>query len=499
LRDTAPVRLACCLLDRLSWLAIVGLSFAGAIVVGAFVYLCMPINFTSQASILFNDQPDVIASLQLLAPSNGGSDVRSAASALGMLGGGGASMSQRLEELVHSRRLRRDIVERFRLAERYHGNTKAAEEALKDAIDTRPLGKGSLLIMGASVGMVVSATCQAGPRLAIMLRRPVPYRPEEARKISADLANEVVNFLDRFTTESSIQQARKARDFVEKRTKTAEADLARTESRLLALQRQYRILTPEAKVEELSDEVKTLTELEAQARVQASNSAESLRVLRRQLPREATTRIEQTVTARNPLILQIETELIGLQARLQDETAGGKLETHPDIVTLRQAVQAKQAQLRSVTREVQETVTRGMNPVHEELAVQMVGQVVQLAGAEAGAQLAATRVAQAEARMSNLPPVARDYIHLERQAQLQGDLLGALQKRLEIARLEEQRENSGKFQVLDAAEPPLRKTGPSTSKAALVAFVGLLFVLGLGRAMRLGWIALAEAEAPADE
>lgn len=497
--DTLPVRLVNWLLDRLSWTGVFLLSLAGAIVAGAVVYLMLPVTFTGQASLLFNDQPDVIASLQMLGSGvASGSDARGAAGALGLLGGGGGSSSQRLEELVGSRRLRRELVQQFHLAERFHTTPARAEARLQTSLGTKPLGKSLLFTGNGGVGMVVVVTCKAGPRLAAMLGRHVAFRPDEASKTCAEMANAIVAFLDRYSTETSIDQARKAREFVEKRTRTAERDLARTEARLLTLQREYRLLSPEARAAELSDAVKTLAQLEAQARVQASNSGEALRLLRKQLPREAAMKIEQTVTQRNPLIVQLEGELLGLQGQLDGQVAGGKLPTHPDVIALREAVQAKQAQLRGVTREIQETVTRGINPTREALAAKIVEQMVLQVGADAGARIAGEQLAQTEAEIRNLPPVAREYIHLERQAQLQGDLLGALQKRLEMARLEEQRESSGKFQVLDEAEPPLRKTGPSSAKAALEAFVGLLCLLTVGRAYRLGWIALAEAETPGD-
>jgi len=491
----APVRLLHQVLDRLSWAAVLLLSLAGAFVVGAYVYLLVPVSFTSQATVLFNDQPDVIASLQLLTPGASGGDARNTAGAIGMLGGG-SSAAQRFEELVRSRKLRRQLTERHGLAQRFGVSPKEAEAELQQAISVKALGKGSVLGGGGGVGMAIGVTCAAGPRLPVWLGHRVAFKTPEAQTMSAEMANDIVAFLDSYTTDTSIQQARKTRVFVEKRTQKVEAELAQTEARLLALQRQYSLLSPETKAAQLAEEIKALTEVEAQSRVLEQNSAESVRVLRGQLPREATTRIEQTVTARNPLIEKLEGELLDLRARLESEVAGGKLLNHPDLVGLQKDISGKQAQLRQVSHDVQGLVTRGVNPVHDALSGKLVEQMVLWAGSRAGARIAGSRLARAESRMQALPPVAQEYVHLQRQAQTQGELLAALQKRLEMARIEEQRENSGKFQVLDAAEPPLRKSGPSSTKAALAAFVGLLFLLGIGRAYRLGWIALEERESP---
>jgi len=81
--------------------------------------------------------------------------------------------------------------------------------------------------------------------------------------------------------------------------------------------------------------------------------------------------------------------------------------------------------------------------------------------------------------MRDLPPVARKYAGLALQRKLQADLLVALTTRAEQAAIEQQVENSGKFQVLDAAQPPQRKSGPSSFANAAIAFL----LLGLGQVL----------------
>lgn len=479
------------LLAWLNWPLVVLLSLAGALLAGAYVYAMVPVRFTSEASLLLNDQPDTITSLLSLPQ---GKDAAASPALVGMLGP--SSAAQRFEQLVRSRALRRELVQRHGLARRFGTTDRQAEDLLRSAIDVRMLGRGGALVGGSGVGMAVTATFAAGPRLDLWLKRPVPFRTDEARDLSAKVANEAVAFLDTYTTTSSVGQARDTLAFVEKRRQTAAAALARTEERLRKLQQRHRFLSPESTITERSAEVTSLQEAHQEATVQVRDSSAALRAVRARLPAETTLRVESQVTSRNPMIVKLESELLDLQSRLDEYRASGATVSHPEVAELQEAVAARQARLKGLTREVQDGLTRGVNPVRDALASRLVELQVTLAGARGREQVLSGQLDRAHRRIASLPPVMQDYARLTRQAQLQSDLLATLVKRLEMARIEERRESSGRFQVLDAAEPPLHKSGPSTVRAALATFLGLLVLLSLANAYRLGWISLEEAPPP---
>ena len=80
-------------LGWLTWPRVVLLSFLGALLVGAYVYTLVPVNYTSDVSILLSDQPDAITSL--LVPAQG-KDTGASPGLVGMLGP--SSASQRFEQ-----------------------------------------------------------------------------------------------------------------------------------------------------------------------------------------------------------------------------------------------------------------------------------------------------------------------------------------------------------------------------------------------------------------
>jgi uncharacterized protein involved in exopolysaccharide biosynthesis len=73
---------------------------------------------------------------------------------------------------------------------------------------------------------------------------------------------------------------------------------------------------------------------------------------------------------------------------------------------------------------------------------------------------------------------------------VQRELVLTLARRLEIAQIEEERQKSGKLQILDKAEPPRRKSGPSGVKSALATFILLTMLLGMAWGGWRGWLTL---------
>jgi len=324
----------------------------------------------------------------------------------------------------------------------------------------------------------------------------VPFQAKDAQDLSAQVANDAVAFLDTYGATSSVKQARDSRIFLEKLQREADDDLAATQQRLVELQEQNRILAPDEKAREVSGQVTALTEAHNQALVQVRDGESSLEAVRKRLPVQAALRVEREVTARNPMIVKLEGELLDLEAQAQTLLAGGALPTHPDVAALQDAIKAKRAQLSQVAADVQEQVSRGTNPVRDALTGKLVEQEVALAGARSREQVLKDQLAVARVEMAELPPIMREYADLTRQAQTQGELAASIAKRVKNARIEEQREDSGRFQMLDPAEPPLHKAGPSTVRSMAIAFLVLLVILGLANAYQLGWISLEDDTQP---
>jgi uncharacterized protein involved in exopolysaccharide biosynthesis len=254
-----------------------------------------------------------------------------------------------------------------------------------------------------------------------------------------------------------------------------EKELEETEDRLEELQTGYRLIDPDSKAGQLIHQTEATSQAWAEATALVEGLGHSLETARAQLAHEDAMRIAQEVTARNPVIAKLEEELANLETELARDLEAGKSRLHPDVEQTEAAINSIKRQLGEVEKEVRQQVLHQTNPTYDTLMSKVIGLEVELAGSRARKATYSAQLAEVEAEIAQLPPVIREYVGLSRQRQLQAELLRTLATRLELAAIEEQRESSGKFQVLDRAVPPLRKSGPSSMRSAGVAFV-LLFV-----------------------
>lgn len=458
---------------------VLGLSALCALLAGAHVYLLQPVIYTSKASLLLNEQPDAISSLQ----------AQIVAGSLGGMTGLGAitpTALQRFEPILRSRKFSNQLEKRYGLSKRYHVDAEEVHRQLRKSIALKTFGASGILSGATAVGMEIAVSCPAGPRLRVWLRQPVPFTVAEARKTSAAIANDALTFLDQYTAKSSVTQAQNTSQFLEKRVATVQERLDTTAGELTALQRDYRLLTPESRTDEISTQLKAVTEDYAGAQASIQEGQAALQKIRSRLPAETVTRTERAVLARNPAITQIETDQIALEAKLQSELSSGKLANHPDVRALREAIEANRKKRDSLAQSVQQQIDTGANPVYDALVQKQLEAEIATAAAVARGAIARRSLAALEQQLRALPPVARRYVELSRQVAMQTELLGTLTKRLEMARIEEQRQAGGKFQVLDEAQPPLRKSGPSTTRTAVMVFLLVGALLSLIYVHRLG-------------
>ena len=461
-------------LDWLSWRRILLLSLLAAIVVGGYVYVCVPVRFSARATLLLSEQPDIATSLGLLAAS---SDTATPSAALGVLGLAGNSSLQRLQTTINSRRLREAVLQKRQLAQRLEATDAEALRWLKHTTQVQTLGAG--LVPGTGgVGLAIEVTCSSSARLRQWLGSPSPFTPDEARQLCAQLANDYLYVLDQYMTDVNVRSARQAREFVKQRQEEAEAKLKATEDRVVALQSRYQVVEPGSKVAQLMDLAKGASQAETQAAAEADSAARALEVARRRLTTEQASRISQQVTQRNPVLADLEGKLAQLRLDLASALASGKSAEHPDVVALRSVINSAEQQRTAVAQEVRQGLTVGPNPLYDATAEKVVDLEVSLAGARARQARYGEILARWETQTEQLPPMARQYARLSRQRDMEADLLVALSKRLEMALIQEQTETNGRFQVLDNAVPPEKKAGPSSVRSALGAFLlaGLLLV-----------------------
>lgn len=461
-------------LGWLTWGRAIVVSVVAAVVVGITVFLFVPVRFTATTSVLVRVRPDVLSSLadQATAMAEGAGRLPS----LSMLGQKNQQL-ERLEVILDSRRVRQALIDKYHLVNRLGVAPAKVDEELKKMTVVKELQ---------DVGEKVAVTCRSRSRLMSWIGARGGLTAGEAKELAADLANAYISNLDLYSKNTDVEQATDNKRFIASRKEAVEAQLSRTQDKVQALETRYAMVDPHREADLLIDETKTIVKDYAEAAAQTEAMAHSLQVARKDLSTEDATRIESVVTARNPVIEPIEEKVAGLQADLQTEISSGETDEHPEVAATRAAIASLQKQLTNVAADVRQQIGRSANPAYDTLMGKVIEAQVNLAAQQSLKAAYGHQLDQARTKMATLPPVVREYVNLVRQQNLEAALLTILSQRLELATIEEHREKSWTFQVLDVASPPLHKSGPSAGEDAGATFIILMGCLSLLLAYRRG-------------
>lgn len=456
-------------LDWLTWGRIAVIAGFGAAIIGLYVYVFIPVRYSASSTFLVKE--GATSSLGLPAE-------------MMMLGGGSATSSQLYMELVlNSRHLRSDLIKAHQLESRLGLSPQETQEWLRQATDVSAIGKRP---MRDGVGTTTTVTVDSTSRLSQWMGQPKPFTHEEAKQLCAQLANGYVASLNDYLLGVNIKNAQANQQFIEERLKEVRASLAQTEDRLQRMRAQYLFLEPANKYQVLADTASTARKEYAAGEVRIRQLASSLASSRTRLSREEVNRITSQVQQRNPNFAAIEQELTALQTQYQTELAMGKSPQHPDVVVIQSAIEETKQQRSQLTQQVLQQVTVQANPLYDKLLLDVVTAEVQLAGEQARQRQLGQQVRQAENDLRTLPPVAREYASIQEKYKLQTEMLASLSRQLELANIEVNRDSVSSFDILDEAEPPERKSGPSTVISTILAFFVLFILLSLGWAARHG-------------
>lgn len=464
----APGRLMS-FLDWLTWWRITVMAGAGAVIVGLIVYVFIPVRYSASATFLVKEGPT--ASLGLPADM--------------MMPGARASTTSQLymELVLNSRHLRSDLIKAHQLDSRLGLSPQKAQEWLRQATEVSAIGKRP---MRDGVGTKITLMINSSSRLNQWMGKPQLLTQEEAQQLCAQLANDYVASLSDYLVKVNIKNAQANQKFIEERLKEVRGTLAETEDRLQRMRTQYLFLEPANKFQVLVDTASTANKEYAAGEVRTKQMTSSLASNRARLNREDADRITAQVQQRNQNFAVLERELTNLQTEYQSELAKGKSPRHPDLVVIQSAIDEIEQQRAQLPQQVLSQVTVQANPLYDKLLLEVVTTEVQLAGEQARQRQLKQQVDQAENALRSLPPVAREYTTIQEKYKIQTELLVSLSRQLELANIDVNRDSVSSFDIMDEAEPPEKKSGPSTVLNTVLAFIVLFMLLSLGWATRHG-------------
>ncbi len=438
--------------ERFTWLHVLLLSALVAALAGAVTYFGRPATYTATSSLLLSDRPDIIS---------------------GMVAGTGEATTgpalERLTVVMTSRSLRRKLVERFELADKFKLPAAEAVDALGAMSATKAMGAD---------GLTVTVTCR-GYRVPALAWR-LPLRADDAHSLCADLANAYVEELRVHLRETELAQARQTREFLETQYQQLADGLAATEDKLEGLRTSYELVEPAAKAARLSDRIRAVEQAYTDASAEVSSTRNGLRAAEAKLDTVQVRRISSEAQSRNPVITSLEGHRAELQIELATELTRGKTEENRDVVQIQSAIEDIEEQLTELQETVLKEMSQGANPTWDAVDGKVVELHIALASAEARQNRYASMLGSARTNLADLPPVVRMYLDITRRQDLESQQLASVSQALWRARVEEERSSStDAFTVLDEAAPPARKHGPPTLVTALAVFLALVLLQGL--------------------
>lgn len=441
-----------------SWWGVLSISIGAGLLVGLFVALFWPSTYSATATFFVSDPAALLATLQ--APANVPEEA-----VLSSL----KPSPERLGAILSSRLLRARLVQKHHLDQRFGMEPTFAEELLARMAKITPIG---------SEGFSITVTCKGYTDLRVRISHALTR--QEARQLCAALANDYLAELQQYITTTSIQEARKRREFIQNAQRQALQELQKAERGMQQLQQAYACLDFETEASLLTDRIRVLEQAEAEAKAKLAETQKSLAKTRGQLGRMEAMRVASVVKMRHPLINSLEQKIADLQAELATAEAQGKTRQNRDVIQILAALEANQRQLAQLKQEVIKEMAQQVNPLYEKLATQAADLEVTLAGAQARVARTTALLHSARQKLASLPPVARRYAALKQDHDIQFQTLAALKQSMAVALVQEQQSKRvGEFLVLDKAVPPPDLYGPPVLLSMFATTLLILAIMGL--------------------
>ncbi len=442
------------LLESFTWLHVLVVSIIGGVLVGVVVQYGRPGTFTADSSLLLTDRPDVLAG---------------AAAAPAGTTAGGPSL-HRLTAILVSRALRERVADRLGLAQKLGLDKAELVKVLLDMMTVKAIGEDGISVTVTVRGYVNPRVPALGYRISF----------EDARPLSADIANAFVSELGAYVREAQLESASDTRRFLEERYEELSGELEDIEDRLEGLRAQYELLDPESNAARVGDRIRVLEQARGDDAAEADATASALAEAEAQLATTDARRITSSTESRNPVISSLEQELTRLRVDLATELASGKTAEHRDVVQLQSAIESIEAQVAELDSTVLANVGEQPNPLYDDAIKRVVELRVQLVGVRARRAENSALLAAARGEMSRMPAVARDYVAIQRDQQLRAEQVVSVERALWQARFEQARSQATEpFHVLDSATPPIDRHGPASLVAGLIGFGLLVLLQGL--------------------
>lgn len=293
--------------------------------------------------------------------------------------------------------------------------------------------------------------------------------PEEAQMISQGVADNFLALMTKLNKEDNSTILK----FLDERMKIAKEEMETAENKLAAYQQEHKIYAPDEQAKAIITNLNTYDTTIAQLQAQSEGDSAKLAGVTSQLEQQNASLLEYNVSDNTNIgniresIVNKRVELVGLQQQFTDE--------HPDVIKAKEELNSLEKSLSDEIAKAVNSQSVTLSPVQSNLLKDKISTEVQISVNNASLEALKAKQAEAQENIATLSADSVEYMRLERNAKITGQVYTSLVQNYEQTRIQEAKDSMD-IQIIDAADLPKEDMPAKPNKKIIVA-IG--FVLGI--------------------
>lgn len=293
--------------------------------------------------------------------------------------------------------------------------------------------------------------------------------PEEAQMISQGVADNFLALMTKLNKEDNSSVLK----FLDERIKIAKEEMETAENKLQAYQQEHKIYAPDEQAKAIITNLNTYDTTIAQLQAQSEGDSAKLAGVTSQLEQQNASLLEYNVSDNTNIgniresIVNKRVELVGLQQQFTDE--------HPDVIKAKEELNSLEKSLSDEIVKAVNSQSVTLSPVQSNLLKDKISTEVQISVNNASLEALKAKQAEAQENIATLSADSVEYMRLERNAKITGQVYTSLVQNYEQTRIQEAKDSMD-IQIIDAADLP-KEDMPAKPNKKLIVAIG--FVLSI--------------------
>lgn len=361
------------------------------------------------------------------------------------IGGGNSGSPESYIELMKSREVLNPIIEKVDLTDEEREKLKM-EDFIKKYLEITNTKKTDLITIAA-----------------------YGKTPEEAQMISQGVADNFLALMTKLNKEDNSSVLK----FLDEHIKIAKEEMETAENKLQAYQQEHKIYAPDEQAKAIIANLNTYDTTIAQLQAQSEGDNAKLAGVTSQLEQQNASLLEYNVSDNTNIgniresIVNKRVELVGLQQQFTDE--------HPDVIKAKEELNSLEKSLSDEIVKAVNSQSVTLSPVQSNLLKDKISTEVQISVNNASLEALKAKQAEAQESIATLSADSVEYMRLERNAKITGQVYTSLVQNYEQTRIQEAKDSMD-IQIIDAADLP-KEDMPAKPNKKLIVVIG--FVLGI--------------------